>query len=180
MPALHAKRQVNHSAQEMFDLVADVERYPEFVPYCRGHVIVSRGKSGDDELLVTDMTMARGVFRETIRGRDTLDRKNCSIVVEAKAGLVRRLRTVWTFQPRSSESCDVVFDLSYEFSSLLLEFVLAAILDDTFRGFVRAFERRADVIYGAPGKSSRDVGTSSRVASAQAQARRASLQSPAA
>ena len=60
MPVIHAKRRVNHSAQEMFDLVADVERYPEFVPHCQKHVIVSRGKRGDHDLLVTDMTMARG------------------------------------------------------------------------------------------------------------------------
>ena len=165
MSTIHAKRQVNHSAQEMFDLVADVERYPEFVPHCHEHVIVSRGKNGDDELLVTDMTMARGIFRETIRGRDTLDRKNCRIVVEAKAGPLRRLQTVWTFRPRSCESCDVVFDLSYEFSNRLLELVLGGILDDTFRGFVRAFERRADVIYGAAGNSSRGANTASCMAS---------------
>jgi coenzyme Q-binding protein COQ10 len=153
MSAIHAKCQVNHSAQEMFDLVADVERYPEFVPHCREHVIVSRGKSGDDELLVTDMTMARGIFRETIRGRDTLDRKNCRIVVEAKAALVRRLRTVWTFVPRSSESSDVAFDLTYEFSNPVMELILGDIFDGMFRRFVRAFERRADIIYGVALKS---------------------------
>ena len=153
MSTIHAKRQVNHSAQEMFDLVADVERYPEFVPHCHEHVIVSRGKNGDDELLVTDMTMARGIFRDTIRGRDTFDRKNCRIVVEAKAGPLRCLRTVWTFVPRNSDSCDVTFDMAYEFSNPVIEFILGDIFDGMFRRFVRAFERRADIIYGVALKS---------------------------
>jgi coenzyme Q-binding protein COQ10 len=157
MPAVHAKRRVNHSAEEMFDLVADVERYPEFVPHCEKHVIVSRGTSGNVQFLVTDMTMARGIFRVTIRGRDTLDRKNGRILIEATAGPLRRLRTIWTFHPHSSESCDVGFDLRYEFSNPLMEFVLGGMLDSMFRRFVRAFERRADVIYGVSQVDQRDL-----------------------
>jgi coenzyme Q-binding protein COQ10 len=148
MPALHAKRRVSHSAEEMFNLVADVERYPEFVPHCQKHVIVSRGTSGSNEFLVTYMTMARGIFRKTIRGRDTLDRANGRILVEARAGPLRCLRTVWSFVPRTSESCDVAFDLTYEFSNPVMEFILGDIFDGMFRQFVRAFERRADIIYG--------------------------------
>jgi coenzyme Q-binding protein COQ10 len=148
MPAIHAKRRVNHSAAEMFDLVADVERYPEFVPHCQEHVIVSRGKGGDDELIVTDMTMALGIFRETIRGRDTLDRKNGRILIVAAAGPLRRLRTVWTFEPRTDESCDVTFDLTYEFSNPMMALLLGGIIDAAFRRFARAFERRADIVYG--------------------------------
>jgi coenzyme Q-binding protein COQ10 len=155
MPLIHAKRRVNHSAQEMFDLVADVERYPQFVPHCQKHVIVSRGKDGEHELLVTDMTMARGIFRETIRGRDTLDRKNGRIVVEAKAGPLRRMQTVWTFLPCTADSCDVVFDLTYEFSNPVMELILGGILDAVFRRFARAFEHRADIVYGCDRRSSR-------------------------
>jgi coenzyme Q-binding protein COQ10 len=150
MPAIHAKRRMNHSAERMFDLVADLERYPEFVPHCQKHVIVSRGTSGSNEVLVTDMTMARGIFRETIRGRDTLDRTNGRILVEATAGPLQRLRTVWTFEPRSCESCDVSFDLTYAFSNPVMGLILGSILDGMFRRFVRAFERRADAIYGTP------------------------------
>jgi coenzyme Q-binding protein COQ10 len=153
MPAIHVKRRVNHSAEQMFDLVADVERYPEFVPHCRKHVIVSRGTSGNDEFIVTDMTMARGIFRETIRGRDILDRKNRRILIEATAGPLRRLQTVWTFQPREDQGCDVVFDLTYEFSNPMMELILGGIFDATFRSFARAFERRADLIYGRPART---------------------------
>jgi ribosome-associated toxin RatA of RatAB toxin-antitoxin module len=95
---------------------------------CRtqNHVIVSRGSSGSNEILVTDMTMARGIFRETIRSRDTLDRKNCRILVEATAGPLQSLRTLWTFRLRDAESCDVAFDLIYEFSNPLRDSAKAA------------------------------------------------------
>jgi coenzyme Q-binding protein COQ10 len=151
MPAIHAKRRVQHNADEMFDLVADVERYPEFVPHCQRHVIVARKKSGNSEILITEMTIARGPFRETIHSRDTLDRKNGRIRVDATGRTLDRLQTIWTFAPRDGHSCEVGFDIVYEFSSLALEFLLGGIFDSTFRYFVHAFEHRADVVYGRRG-----------------------------
>ena len=148
MPAIHAKRRVHHNANAMFDLVADVERYPEFVPHCQRHIIVARKKSGTSELLITDMTIARGPFRETIRSRDTLDRENGRIRVEAVGRTLQRLQTVWTFEPHGGHSCDVGFDTVYEFSSLPMELLLGGIFDSTFRYFVHSFERRADLLYG--------------------------------
>jgi coenzyme Q-binding protein COQ10 len=69
MPSFRAKRQVYHSADQMFDLVADVESYSEFVPLCQSHTIASRKKCGDSEILMTDMTVAYRIFRETHRSR---------------------------------------------------------------------------------------------------------------
>ncbi len=151
MPTIHARRSVHHNANEMFDLVADVERYPEFVPHCQRHVIVARKKSGNSEVLITDMTIARGPFRETIRSRDTLDRENGRIRVEAVGRTLQRLQTLWTFQPRDGHNCDIGFDIVYEFSSLAVELLLGGIFDSTFRYFVHAFERRADLLYGRHG-----------------------------
>jgi coenzyme Q-binding protein COQ10 len=148
MPAIHAKRRVHHNANEMFDLVADVERYPEFVPHCQRHVIVARRRSGNNEILITDMTIARGPFRETIRSRDTLDREHGRIRVDATGRTLERLQTLWTFQPQDGHSCDVGFETVYEFSSFALGLLLGGIFDSTFRYFVHAFERRADVLYG--------------------------------
>jgi coenzyme Q-binding protein COQ10 len=156
MPAIHAQRRVNHSAHEMFDLVADVERYPEFVPHCQKHVIVSRKKTGNTEVLITDMTVGRGPFRETMRSRDTLDRKNGRILVEAVTGPLERLQTMWRFQPRDDASCEISFDLSYQFSSLVMELLARSIFEATFSRFVQAFERRADNIYGYRGRRSQD------------------------
>jgi coenzyme Q-binding protein COQ10 len=148
MPAIHAKRRVNHSAQEMFDLVADVERYPEFVPHCQKHIIICRKRTEDGEVLITDMTVGRGPLCETMRSRDTLDRRNCCILIEASGGPLRCLRTVWTFQAQDNESCEVGFDLCYEFSGVLIQLLAGRIFEAMFVRFVQAFERRANMIYG--------------------------------
>ena len=148
MPDFRAKRRVHHSADQMFDLVADIERYHEFVPLCQRHIIRSRKKCGDSEILLTDMTVSCKVFRDTHRSRVTLDRVHGRILVESVDGPLRRLRTLWTFQPRGDDSCEVGFDLSYEFSSPMIGLLVGGILSTAFGGFVQAFERRADAIYG--------------------------------
>jgi coenzyme Q-binding protein COQ10 len=148
MPGFRAKRRVHHSADQMFDLVADVEHYPEFVPLCQRHTIASRKKCGDSEIVMTDMTVAYQFFRETHRSRVTLDRAAGRILVESIDGPLRRLRTLWTFQPKDEDSCDVGFDLSYEFASPTLALLLGGVLDAAFGRFVQAFESRADVVYG--------------------------------
>ena len=148
MPGFRAKRRVRHSADQMFDLVADVERYPEFVPLCERHTIASRKKCCGSEILMTDMTVAYRNFRETHRSRVTLDRANGRILVESGDGPLRRLRTLWTFQLRDDDSCDVGFDLTYELASQTLAWLLGGVFDAAFSRFVQAFERRADIVYG--------------------------------
>ena len=148
MPGFRAKRRVHHSADQMFDLVADAERYHEFVPLCQRHTIASRKKCDDNEILMTDMTVSYQIFRDTHRSRVTLDRVHGRILVESVDGPLRRLRTLWTFQPRGDDSCEVGFDLSYEFSSPMIGLLVGGILDAAFSRFVQAFERRADAIYG--------------------------------
>ena len=111
MPAFQQVRRVYHSADEMFDLVADVERYHEFVPLCLRHAIVSREVRPDSEILMTNMTVECGIYRESYISRVALDRANGRILVESSDGPLRELRTQWTFQPRADRSCEVGFYL---------------------------------------------------------------------
>jgi len=148
MPVFRAKRRVPHSADEMFDLVADVERYHEFVPLCVRHVILSRERRGEIEILMTDMTVACGIYRESFTSRVTLDRGSGCILVESADGPLRRLRTRWTFQSQGDRSCDVGFDLQYELASRALALLMGPIFDVAFGRFVQAFERRAGLTYG--------------------------------
>jgi coenzyme Q-binding protein COQ10 len=148
MPVLQAKRRIRYSAREMFDLVADVERYPAFVPLCERHVIRSRTKCGETEVLMTDMTVAYKIFRETFRSRVTLDRASGQIVVQAVDGPLRELETRWAFRAREDDSCEVGFYLSYELASRTLALLMGAVFDAAFARFVEAFQRRADIVYG--------------------------------
>jgi len=148
MPVFRAMRHVHHSADEMFDLVADVERYHEFVPLCLRHAILSRETRAEIEILITDMTVACAIYRESFTSRVTLDRANGCILVESTDGPLRQLRTRWTFQSRSDDSCDVGFHLHYELASRTLVLLMGAVFDAAFGRFVQAFERRADIVYG--------------------------------
>jgi coenzyme Q-binding protein COQ10 len=148
MPVFQARRRIHHSAEEMFDLVADVERYHEFVPLCLRHAIRSRETRAEIEILMTDMTVACGIYRESFISRVTLDRANGCILVESTDGPLRRLQTRWTFQSRSDDSCHVGFYLHYELASRTLTLLMGPVFDLAFGRFVQAFERRADIVYG--------------------------------
>src|SRR5882724_4242870 len=100
MPQFSTTRRVRHAAADMFDLVADVERYPEFVPLCRTLRIRKRQSQPEGvEVLVADMTVAYKLVRESFVSRVTLDRPNLQILVEYLEGPFSRLENRWTFKP---------------------------------------------------------------------------------
>jgi coenzyme Q-binding protein COQ10 len=152
MPRFNSRRRVNHSAAQMFDLVADVERYPEFVPLCRSLKIRQRTPGPDGtEIVVADMTVSFKLVREAFTSRVTLDRPNLKILVEYLQGPFSNLENRWTFEPKSDSACEVGFFLSYEFKSRMLAMLMGTMFDAAFARFAAAFEKRADVIYGRPG-----------------------------
>jgi coenzyme Q-binding protein COQ10 len=149
MPQFSTKRRVPHSAADMFDLVADVERYPEFVPLCQSLKVRERkaGEAGS-QVVVADMTIAYKIIRETFTSRVTLDRKGLTILVEYLQGPFRRMNNRWRFHPTGEEACEVEFFLVYEFRSRALGLLMGSVFDAAFRRFAAAFERRADRVYG--------------------------------
>jgi coenzyme Q-binding protein COQ10 len=149
MPQFTTRRRVRHSAAHMFDLVADVERYPEFVPLCRSLKVKNRIPQPEGvEILIADMTVAYKFVRETFTSRVTLDRPNLQILVEYLEGPFSRLENRWSFHPTGERICEVEFFISYEFKSRTLGLLMGAMFDAAFRRFAAAFERRADVVYG--------------------------------
>ncbi len=149
MPELSTTRRVRHAASEMFDLVADVEHYPEFVPLCQSLTVRKRIKEGGKDVIVADMTVAYKLVRETFTSRVTLDRPNLQILVEYLEGPFRRLNNRWNFRAVNASACDIDFFITYEFRSRTLGMVMGAVFDAAFRRFAAAFERRADQVYGA-------------------------------
>jgi len=149
MPQFTTQRRVQHSAADMFNLVADVERYPQFVPLCRSLTVRRRSKDGEGrEVIVADMTVAYKFIRETFTSRVTLDRPNCTILVEYLEGPFRRMNNRWSFRPAGENSCEVEFFLAYEFRNRALGILMGSVFDAAFRRFAAAFERRADQVYG--------------------------------
>jgi coenzyme Q-binding protein COQ10 len=149
MPHFSSKRRALHSAQQMFELVADVERYPEFVPLCKSLKIRQRMPKPDGtEVIVADMTVSFKLVRETFTSQVTLDRANLKILVEYLRGPFSNLENRWTFEPKGDNACDVGFFLSYEFKSRMLALLMGTMFDTAFARFSAAFEKRADAIYG--------------------------------
>jgi coenzyme Q-binding protein COQ10 len=149
MPRFSTRRRVQHSAAEMFDLVADGERYPEFVPLCSDLRIRSRTDKGEGiTVLVADMTVAYKLIRQTFTSRVTLDRPNLKTLVEYVDGPFRRMQNRWAFHPAGETACDVEFFIDYEFKSRTLGMLMGTLFDTVFRRMASAFERRADQVYG--------------------------------
>jgi coenzyme Q-binding protein COQ10 len=139
----------------MFALVADVERYPEFVPLCHSLKIRQRTPQPDGtEIVIADMMVSFKLVRESFTSRVTLDRPNLKILVEYLKGPFSNLENRWTFEPRSDTECDVEFYLAYEFKSRMLALLMGAMFETAFARFAAAFEKRADAVYGKPGMAS--------------------------
>ena len=149
MPTFRTTRRVRHAASDMFDLVADVERYPQFVPLCQNLVVRQRQPAADGRsVLVADMTVAYKIFHETFTSKVTLDRPKREILVEYLDGPFRFMENRWHFRPEGERACEVEFFIDYEFRSRTLGLLMGGVFEAAFRRFAEAFERRADEIYG--------------------------------
>jgi len=148
MPMFSSTRRVRHSPENMFALVADVERYPEFLPLCTGLTVRRRTpREEGGEVLVADMSVGYKAIAETFTSRVTLDPASAKILVEYVDGPFRHLENRWSFKP-AAEGCEIGFFISYEFASRMLGLLMGTMFDKAFRKFAEAFERRADRVYG--------------------------------
>ncbi len=151
MPQFETTRVVTHSPEQMFALVADVERYPEFLPMCEALAVRSRRERDGVTLLVADMTVGYKAIRETFTSQVLLKPDESRIDVKYVDGPFRYLTNIWRFEARPDGGTDVVFFIDYEFKSRVLGALMGAMFDRAFRMFTEAFEKRADAIYGVAG-----------------------------
>lgn len=142
MPTHAEKRVLRYSQEQMFDLVADVRRYPEFLPWCVGARIISQ----TDQELVADLTIGFKMFRETFRSRVQLARPH-DLRVQYENGPFRYLNNTWKFTP-VAHGTEVDFFVDFEFRSALLQAVIGVVFNEAVRLMVRSFERRAMALYG--------------------------------
>jgi len=148
MPAFRTQKVIHHQPEEMFDLVADVQGYPDFLPLCDSIKIKRRLKNEDGvEIFVSEMTVGYKAISENFTTRVTADRQKLHILVEYIDGPFRHLENHWKFKS-VPEGCNVDFYINYEFKNFALGVLMGTVFDKAFRRFVQAFEQRADVVYG--------------------------------
>ena len=150
MPQFKTRRHVKHSAGDMFDLVADIERYPEFVPLCAGMRVKSRTDKGEGaSVIVAVMTVAYKLIHQSFTSRVTLDPARLTILVEYLDGPFSRMQNRWTFRATGETSSEGEFFIDYEFRSRTFAMLAGAVFDTVFRRMAAAFEKRADDVYGS-------------------------------
>jgi len=139
---------VNHAASNMFDLVADIDRYPEFVPLCQSLNTRSTRQKDGREIRMADMTAGYKSIRETFTCQVVLNPNANEIMASYIDGPFKFLENKWRFEPTGENSCNVHFVLDYEFKSRALALLMGAMFDKAFGHFTQAFEDRADELYG--------------------------------
>lgn len=143
MPHIAETRELPWSAEQMYDLVADVRRYAEFLPW----VVATRIKSEDETVMIADMLVGFSALREKFTSRVLKDR-NRSIKVEYLEGPLKNLANDWTFTPSEGGGCRIDFSVDFAFRNAIFEKLAGQYLDSAFRKMVAAFEKRAQQLYG--------------------------------
>ena len=152
MPGIRETRRLPYSAEQMFDLVSDVARYPEFLPW----VIATRVRADDGHEMVADMLVGFKALREKFTSRVLKDRPERLEVIYID-GPMRDLDNVWHFRVLPEGGCEIDFCVDFTFKNKMFEMLAGQYFDRAFRKMVAAFETRADELYGSSSSSAQSV-----------------------
>ena len=147
MPRHSETKRLPHQATQMYDLVADVARYPEFLPWTAAARIKSRTPIEGGEIMEADLVISFKVFRERFGSRVTLLPGQQMILTEYVDGPFRHLKSIWRFRDLTEGGCEVAFEVDFEFRNALLAGVIGLVFNEAMQRVVRAFEARAAKLY---------------------------------
>ena len=139
-------RTLPHNPDQMFDLVADVGSYPEFLPWCVG----ARIREKRPDMVLADLMIGFEMVREKFTSRVLLDGADRRIDVEYIDGPFKHLKNHWVFSDAPNGHCRIDFYLEFEFSSIVLQKLIGVLFHEAVRRMVGAFEARAKQLYGMP------------------------------
>lgn len=147
MPKHSETRQMPYTAQQMYDLVADVARYPEFLPWCAAARVRDVRDEGAAQVMDADLVISFKVFREKFGSRVTLWPQDMKIDTEYLDGPFKYMRSNWAFADRADGGCDVAFFVDFEFRNAVLQRIIGVVFNEAMHRIVRAFEQRAKALY---------------------------------
>lgn len=148
MPSHSETKALPYTADQMYSLVADVARYPEFLPWCAAARVNGVDDKGDHAVMEVDLVISFKVFRERFGSRVTLWERDRRIETEYINGPFRHMRSSWQF--RATEAgCEVDFAVDFEFRNPVLQAAIGLVFNDAMQRIVRAFERRAADLHGS-------------------------------
>ena len=150
MPTHAEKRHLPYTPEQMFDLVADVDHYPQFLPWC----LASRVTGREGDVIFADLVIGYKMIREKFTSRVTLRRPD-HIHVEYLSGPMRYLSNHWDFRREADGSCTVDFFVDFEFRNPIIRRLMEVFFNEAVRRMVTAFETRARTLYTIPDQTSR-------------------------
>ena len=162
MISRHTRTEVPFTAQQMYRLVADIEAYPKFLPWCTALRVISRDVRDGAGTLGADMVVAYNVFRERFRCKVLLDPAQNTIDAHYIDGPFKKLSTRWQFTDRVSGGSSIDFFIEFEFKNVLLQTTAQMVFEKAFSKMSEAFVARAHQLYGAPSSSTEAVSPVSR------------------
>lgn len=152
MPRHHETKRLPYTARQMYDLVADVPSYPQFLPWTAAARVRSRRPIEGGELLEADLVISFKVFRERFGSRVELFPEQMRINTEYLDGPFKYMKSTWAFRDRPDGGCDVEFFVDFEFRNAILQGIIGVVFNEAMLRVVRAFEARAAELYG-PGRA---------------------------
>ena len=138
----HEKRFVNHSPKQMFDLVSNVKKYPDFLPWCLG----SRILNNDGDVLIADLIIGFQIYREKFRSKVVLNKNKNIIEVFYEDGPFKHLSNKWEFK-KFNKGCEINFYLEFEFKNIFFQTIMEKLFSEAVKRMVEAFEKRAETVY---------------------------------
>ena len=146
MPTHNEKKNLSYTAQQMYNLVADVASYPEFLPWCAAARVKSVVPKGNTHVMSADLVISFKVFRERFESRVVLNNDELFIDTEYLDGPFKYMESTWKFEDLQ-EGCTVTFFVDFEFKNMILQSIIGLVFNEAMQRIVRAFESRADALY---------------------------------
>ena len=147
MPKQEENKTVSYTKDQMFDLVADIDRYDEFLPWCNNSKIISSSTEGDKQIIIADLEIGYDQFVYTYRSEVKLHKDKTEINVRNLDGPFKYLENNWKFNTLSEHECEIQFNIDFELNISLLDMLMKKFFDLAFQKMVDAFISRANEIY---------------------------------
>ena len=149
MPKASVKRLIGCKKEQLIDLVLDIEKYPQFVPFCLDSKIYERKQKGDLLLIIADLTIGKGPFKDTYKSDVVFDKKEDSIFVKNIDGPLNHLSNNWTFSDKKNGITEVTFDIDFEIKNKFLNSLMVVSFQFGLEKIADAFQKRAEELFGS-------------------------------
>ena len=146
MPKASVKRSIECKKEQLIDLVLDIEKYPEFVPFCLASHVYERNVKGDRTLIIADLTIGKGPFKDTYKSDVRFDKEKSIINVTNIGGPLNHLENNWKFI-ESDNSTEILFDIDFEIENKFLNLVMTKSFQYGLNKIADAFQKRAQELY---------------------------------